>query len=227
MSDAGTRNAAARIGPTAGQRAYDWIRERILDGEFAEGEFVDEIALAARVGTSRTPVREALQRLQVERFVDLVPRRGAQVRVVTATEMREMYQARFVLESDALRHICERRGGAPANAEELIAEMEEAGRQRNWNRFSQLDQTFHSEIVRHQGNAVIAEMYDALQPRQVRLGTRTLTEGPFRLEIIEVEHRELLAAMQANSAEECVEILGRHLREVPELVDAFGRTTTR
>ncbi|MGW0160004.1 GntR family transcriptional regulator [Mycobacterium sp. NPDC003323] len=207
---------------SAGQRAYEWIREAILRGDFAEGEFIDEVALAARVNTSRTPVREALQRLQVERYIELLPRRGAQVRVVTAVEMREIYQARFLLESDALRTICQRRAGVPGSAATLLAEMEQAGEARDWNRFAQLDQMFHADIVRHQRNAVIADLYDALQPRQVRLGTRTLVEAPGRLLTIENEHRELIAAMQAHDAETCVRVLRTHLREVPELVDAFG-----
>ncbi|TYL55408.1 GntR family transcriptional regulator [Nocardioides sp. BGMRC 2183] len=222
MSRVETRSGAGRSGPTAGQRAYVWIRDAILDGVFAEGEFIDEVALSERVKTSRTPVREALQRLQVERYVDLVPRRGAQVRVVTATEMRELYQARYVLESDALRHICGRQAGVPTAARTLVQEMEQAGVERNWNRFAQLDQLFHSTIVRHQGNAVISELYDSLQPRQVRLGTRTLTEGPSRLTTIEIEHRELLVALEEHDGDTCVEVLGRHLREIPELVDAFS-----
>jgi DNA-binding GntR family transcriptional regulator len=215
-----TRSGAGKA--SAGQRAYAWIRDAILNGEFAEGEFIDEVALADRVNTSRTPVREALQRLQVERYVDLLPRRGAQVRVVTAVEMREIYQARFVLESDALRTICERQAGLPESARVLIKEMEEAGRAKDWNGFAQLDQLFHSEIVRHQRNAVIAELYDALQPRQVRLGTRTLVEAPSRLATIEHEHRELVVALDRHDAEASVEVLRRHLREIPELVDAFS-----
>lgn len=222
MSTPGGRAGAAAVKTSAGQRAYEWIRDAILNGEYAEGEFIDEVALAAKVNTSRTPVREALQRLQVERYVDLLPRRGAQVRVVTAGEMREIYQARFVLESDALRTICQRRAGVPDSARALIEDMEQAGREHDWNRFAQLDQVFHSEIVRHQRNAVIAELYDALQPRQVRLGTRTLAEAPARLAIIEQEHRELIAALDRHDAEASVDVLRRHLREVPELVDAFS-----
>ena len=227
MSPAETRIAAGEVKTSAGKRAYEWIRDAILNGEFAEGEFIDEVALAARVSTSRTPVREALQRLQVERYVDLLPRRGAQVRVVTAKEMREIYQARFVLESDALRTICQRQEGMPAAARDLIEDMESAGNSRDWNRFAQLDQLFHSAIVRHQGNAVIAELYDALQPRQVRLGTRTLIEAPGRLTTIEHEHRELVAALDGHDADASVDVLRRHLREIPELVSAFDGAASR
>jgi DNA-binding GntR family transcriptional regulator len=222
MSTVEPPTGADAVKTSAGKRAYEWIRDAILHGQFAEGEFIDEVALAAQVNTSRTPVREALQRLQVERFVDLVPRRGAQVRVVTATEMREIYQARFVLESDALRTICRRQSGVPDAARVLIEEMERAGDSRDWNRFAQLDRLFHSEIVRHQRNAVIAELYDSLQPRHVRLGTRTLIEAPDRLTTIEREHRELVAAIDRHDAEASVDVLRRHLRVIPELVDAFS-----
>lgn len=222
MSTIGARTGAEAVKTSASQRAYGWIRDAILSGEFAEGEFIDEVALAARVNTSRTPVREALQRLQVERYVDLLPRRGAQVRVVTALEMREIYQARFVLESDALRTICQRQAGVPDSARALIEKMEQAGQSHDWNGFAQLDQMFHAEIVRHRRNAVIAELYDSLQPRQVRLGTRTLVEAPARLTTIEHEHRELIAALDRHDADASVEVLRRHLREIPELVDAFS-----
>lgn len=216
------RTDARQAKPSAGQRAYEWIRDAILRGDFAEGEFIDEVALSEQVNTSRTPVREALQRLQVERYIDLLPRRGAQVRVMTAVEMREIYQARFLLESEALRTICARHAGAPESAESLIAEMEAAGQARDWNTFALLDQMFHAAIVRHQRNAVIADLYDTLQPRQVRLGTRTLVEAPSRLMTIETEHRELMTAMRAADTDACVSVLRTHLREVPELVDAFG-----
>jgi DNA-binding GntR family transcriptional regulator len=110
----------------------------------------------------------------------------------------------------------------PHAALALIDDMERAGDAHDWNRFAQLDQLFHSEIVRHQRNAVIAELYDSLQPRQVRLGTRTLVEAPDRLTTIEREHRELVAAIDRHDTEASVEVLRRHLREIPELVDAFS-----
>lgn len=198
------------------------IGAAILAGTFAEGEFLDEAVLAREVGTSRTPVREALHRLQAERFVDLVPRRGAQVRVVTATEMREIYQARFVIEANAIGKICDRGLGAPPAFPSLIEAMENAGRDRNWNDLAQLDQRFHCSIVQHQGNAVLGQMYDSLRPRQVRLAVRTITQGPERLPIIEREHRELEAALNAHDGPLATAILNVHLQEVPALVQAFS-----
>ncbi|MEU0491434.1 GntR family transcriptional regulator [Nocardiopsis changdeensis] len=206
---------------SARERAYEWIGEAILSGRYAEGQFLDEVALAGEVGTSRTPVREALHRLQAESFVELVPRRGAQVRVVTSTEMKEIYQARFVIESHAATEICRHRRGAPADARGLIEAMEAAGRERDWNTMARLDQAFHGSIVRHRGNAVLAEMYEAMRPRQVRLSVRTITEAPERLDTIEREHRMIADRLAEHDGEAAVAVLATHLREVPEVVRAF------
>lgn len=222
MSDQGISSRARTRRPSARERAYEWIVDAILTGVFTEGEFLDEVALAAEVGTSRTPVREALHRLQAERFVELVPQRGAQVRVVSTTEMREVYQARFVIESDAVSKICGRHRGSPPDFRKTIEAMEAASREQDWNQFAQLDQLFHSSIVWHQGNAVLAEMYDSMRPRQVRLAVRTMTELPERLHTIEHEHRELATALEQNDGPRSVAILNAHLREVPEIAQAFS-----
>lgn len=217
-----SRRSPARRSRPAGDRAYDWIVEAILAGEFAEGEFVEEVALAERVGTSRTPVREALQRLQAERFVDLVPRRGAQVRVVNAREMGEIYQARFVVESHVVRSICARRLGVPPELEEIADQMDDAASEGRWNDSARLDQELHARLVRWNGNDVLTQMYESLRSRQVRLAVRTITTAPERYETISREHRELINAVAGHDADAAARTIATHLREVPELVRAFG-----
>jgi DNA-binding GntR family transcriptional regulator len=207
---------------SARERAYAWIAQAILSGSFSEGQFLDEVALAREVGTSRTPIREALHRLQAERFVDLVPRKGAQVRVVTVTEMRQIYQTRFVIEADALTKICARRLGAPPESHDFVEGMEQANRDQNWDELARLDQLYHASIVRHTGNAVMADIYESLRPRQIRLAVKNLHSSPERLPLIEREHRELVKALDAHDGDRGVGIIEAHLREVPELVRAFS-----
>lgn len=214
--------APSKTSPSARERAHSWIASAILSGDFAEGDFLDEVTLARKVGTSRTPVREALHRLQAEGYVDLVPRRGAQVRVMTSRELREIYQARFVIESDAIQKICRRHKGAPPGMTQLLNEMEEAGRRGEWRSFARMDQTLHLSLVRHQGNSVLAEMYESLGPRHTRLAVRTLVEATWRLDLIEKEHRSLLAALENHDAEEGIAVLRRHLQEIPEIVETFN-----
>lgn len=212
----------AQDSPSASTTAYRTISEAILVGTYAEGQFLDESGLARSVGTSRTPVREALRRLHAERYVDLVPRRGAQVRVITATEMQEIYETRLVIESAALTKICRQQRGAPPGVERTLTAMEEAGATQDWFTFASLDQRFHQSLVEHGANRVLADLYLALRPRHIRLAVRTITEGPHRRETIEREHREIVAALEAHDATTAVQVLNQHLTAVPELMRAFS-----
>ncbi|ORI26556.1 GntR family transcriptional regulator [Rhodococcus sp. 1168] len=201
--------------------AYRAISEAILKGVYPEGQFLDEASLARSVGTSRTPVREALRRLHSERYVDLVPRRGAQVRVTTATEMHEIYETRLVIESAALVKICRQRRGAPSEAPSILDAMAVAGARSEWFEFARLDQRFHQSLVSHGGNGVLTELYSAMRPRHIRLSVRTITEAPHRREIIELEHSQIVDALDADDDKGAVRILNQHLMSVPELMHAF------
>ncbi|MCC6681269.1 MAG: GntR family transcriptional regulator [Phycisphaeraceae bacterium] len=94
--------------------AYTAIRDMLLDGEWSGGDRLSTLQLSRQLGLSRTPVREAVAQLASEGLIHQSPRRGARVPVVTAEELREMYDLRLVLEcfavSEAASHI---------NAEEL------------------------------------------------------------------------------------------------------------
>jgi DNA-binding GntR family transcriptional regulator len=92
----------------SGQRAVELIREAILDGELDAGERLKEDELARQLDVSRTPVREALQRLAAEGLVVVEPQRGATVRAFEPRELDDMYRLRAVLEGYAARRAAER-----------------------------------------------------------------------------------------------------------------------
>jgi DNA-binding GntR family transcriptional regulator len=93
---------------SSGTLAVELIREAILDGDLAAGERLKEDELARRLDVSRTPVREALRRLQAEGLVDVEPQRGATVRAYGVEELDDMYRLRAVLEGYAARRAAER-----------------------------------------------------------------------------------------------------------------------
>lgn len=82
------------------KEAYSIIKERILSGTFASGEFINEVALAEELSVSRTPIREALARLSWEKLVTIIPRAGAMVAPAELNTVKEAYQVRFVLEGE-------------------------------------------------------------------------------------------------------------------------------
>jgi DNA-binding GntR family transcriptional regulator len=210
--------------PAAGparERVYGWLRDGIIAGELEGGRFLDEHWVSGVVGVSRTPVREAFHQLAAERFISLLPRKGAQVRTVTARELEEVYQSRRLIEGHALSALCAREAGAPPEMAELIDEMDVAGRARDWFAVSGFDRRFHRAIVNAAGNSVLTELYDTLRSRQQRVAVRALEARPERLPIIDAEHRSLVAALDRHDETEALRILHQHLRPVSEVVSAL------
>ncbi|HEY2059628.1 MAG TPA: GntR family transcriptional regulator [Amycolatopsis sp.] len=210
-------------GGPARDRVYAWLRDGIISGELEGGRFLDELWVSGVVGVSRTPVREAFHRLEAERFISLLPRKGAQVRTVTARELEEVYQSRRLIEGHALGEVCAARAGAPAEMAGLIEQMDRAGKDRDWFAVSGLDRQFHRAIVNAAGNSVLTELYDTLRSRQQRVAVRALEARPERLSIIDTEHRQLVAAIDAHEPATALRLLNEHLRPVSEVVSALER----
>jgi DNA-binding GntR family transcriptional regulator len=216
-------SASTLAGPTgesgpARDRVYVWLRDEIIRGSIEGGRFLDELWVSGTMGVSRTPVREAFHRLAAERFITLLPRKGAQVRTVTGRELEEVYQTRLLIEGHAVSTLCARGVGAPAHMVDLIEPMEAAGREQDWFAVSGLDREFHLTMVSAAQNSVLTELYDSLRSRQQRVAVRALNVGPQRLDTINAQHRALVAALDAVDADQALEILTAHLRPVPEVL---------
>src|SRR5882757_10360244 len=143
MTSAAPQPASTESAGPARNQVYAWLRDGIISGALEGGRFLDELWVSGVVGVSRTPVREAFHRLEAERFISLLPRKGAQVRTVTARELEEVYQSRRLIEGHALGEVCAARAGAPAEMAGLIEEMDRAGKDRDWFAVSGLDRQFH------------------------------------------------------------------------------------
>ena len=94
-------SAQITIAGTSAERVYDDLRAAIIGGEYAPGERLRAEALAARFGTSRTPVREALMLLEGDGLVEIEPRRGAVVRSFDPADLVDLYEVRALLEARA------------------------------------------------------------------------------------------------------------------------------
>jgi DNA-binding GntR family transcriptional regulator len=200
----------------AKDRVYTYVRDLILRGTLRGGSFIEEGHISAALGTSRTPVREALHRLEAERLIDLVPRRGAVVRQVTPRELVDVYEARKLIESYAVRRLCDERISLPAEMAALVERMR-AGAGDDFAR-TELDRQFHRALVAASGNAVLVEMYDALRSRQQLVAVTAASVHPARLEATYDEHRDLLAALESREAERAVQAFVDHLRPMPEVL---------
>ena len=178
-------------------QAYAEIRRRILDNHYAPGHQVLEQELAADLGMSRTPVREALVRLQNERFVQLIPRHGMRVVPLSIQELREVYEVLTSLELTAIDRLArlELEEEALARIEKTVDEMDLAARKKDVDAWANADERFHRMLVTLSGNRRLAAMVEMLweQGHRARMTTVRLRAS---LEQSNREHRALLDAIR-------------------------------
>lgn len=211
MSRTGS-DAAAPIHPqNARERVYGLVRDGILRGDFPAGSFVEEEHICILANVSRTPVREAFHRLAAERFLDLLPRRGAMVRHVTGRELSELYEARRLIEGHAVRYLCTNRLQAPQRMHHLLADMAPPPVP-DFVRSGELNRLFHREMLMAMDNQVLLDVFDSLHSRLLRVAISALRADPARISTIHAEHCGLVAALDAHDEGRALDILSAHLQ---------------
>lgn len=209
------------------------IQADIMTGEHPIGSWLRQSALATRYGVSRTPIREALRKLQAAGLIELHPHKGAIVRGPTAREVRESYQVRAELEGLATElaasWITQRQLDELEEAERLFADAIAAVRQGDdadresrtaaEDRWRRANDMFHEVIQEAAGNrrlrATIRDVHRSF-PRQ--LTWATLSEDPRLLEENCREHEAIREALDRRAADEARRLMISHVRRAGELV---------
>jgi DNA-binding GntR family transcriptional regulator len=217
-ADTADPTTVATKSPPAAERVYLHVKSGVLDRSYEGGTLLTEGDLAEAVGVSRTPVREALLRLEAEGLLKLYPKKGALVLPVSAQEIADVVETRLLVEQHAVAKVV---GAVPARLierlEESLAEQREYVRAGDLAAFAAADRGFHAEIVRAAGNRILAHLYDQLRDRQLRMGVATMNAEPSRLAKNLAEHTELLQALRDGAARTADEIVGRHVSWVNTL----------
>ena len=185
--------------PSASARVYAVLKHDILDGRAAGGSFITEGELAAATGVSRTPVREALLRLEVEGLVRLYPKKGALVVAVSADEARDVLEARLVIEEWAAGAMWKRRVEVLPELGQLLAAMRAARAAEDMGAFVEHDRLFHEVIVAAAGNSVLTRTYQGLRDRQLTIVATQLRMSPARLDRALRSHAELLTLLEGGT----------------------------
>jgi DNA-binding GntR family transcriptional regulator len=181
--------------------AYQVIKAQILDNNWPPGHQALEQEIALTLGMSRTPVREALIRLQQEGFVEVIPRRGVRVLPVSPTDMKEIYQVLTALECMA----CELAAKRAPSAQELAplvtaTEAMEAALQRDdLDAWAAADETFHQALIRMAGNRLLLDTVMGYWDRAHRARMFTLRLRPKPVNSTR-EHMALVAHLAAGDA---------------------------
>lgn len=188
---------------------YRWLKQYIAGLPRQEGSFLTEVGIAEAAGTSRTPVREALLRLQAEGVVQIVPKKGAWVPPIADHEVQAVMQARGLVEDWCVRQVAPVGGGLAEDLDGLVAEQESLSDDPVG--FIDCDRTFHRTIVRRAGNHVLADFYESLRDRQVRMGLHAVASGEDRVRTVLEEHRAIVSAIRSGDQEHAAQVVAEHL----------------
>ncbi|MFJ1620935.1 GntR family transcriptional regulator [Streptomyces sp. NPDC088190] len=209
--------------PPAAERVYTHVKGAVLDRRYEGGTLLTEGDLAEAVGVSRTPVREALLRLEVEGLIKLYPKKGALVLAVSAQEIADVVETRLLVEEFAARKAVPASAQLIGRLEELLDEQRRLAEAGDLAEVSVKDRCFHAEIVRNAGNDILSRLYDQLRDRQLRMGVAVMEAHPGRIAANITEHGELLEAIRAGDAEGAAQVVRRHVSRVKVLVRGEDR----
>jgi DNA-binding GntR family transcriptional regulator len=200
---------------TAKDRALDYVKTQVLTGAFPGGELISEGEIAAALGMSRTPVREAFLRLEAEGLLRLYPQRGALVVPVSPEEVRAVMEARLVLEKFAAGKVIRRGAAARAAAyERLSAELarqRQAASAADLGELLDSDRAFHSITIEDTDNSILAGFYTSLRDRQMRMIGESAIRDPQRVATVLDEHRAIAEAVRDGELEHARHAVTTHL----------------
>ncbi len=196
----------------AREAAFEKIKEAIIKGYFKPGEKLVEQTLAQEMGVSRTPVREAIRRLEAEGFVVSIPRKGVVVSRADKEEIVQLYSIRAELEGLAARWAIENADEDDIRKlDEAISRMEETAASGDLDGVVQSNALFHDAIAQASKSRILCTLLKTLQDNIQRFRFQSL-HLPGRPEAALAEHKEIVAAIKEKKTEEADRLLKEHLQ---------------
>ena len=180
---------------------FNTLRQAILTGELKPGERLMEIHLANRLGVSRTPIREAIRKLELEGLVTMIPRRGTEVAQITEKSMSDVLEVRRAMDALCVELACER------ITDEELAELkkacegfEQAVRTKDAKKIAQADVELHDIIVQATGNQRLIQLVNNLSEQMYRYRFEYIKDFTQHEKLVE-EHRIMYESLVRKDAE--------------------------
>ncbi|WP_448206912.1 GntR family transcriptional regulator [Azospirillum sp. sgz302134] len=201
--------------PSLGEEAYDRLRALLLDsGRYAPGDKVNVIALAQELGVSRSPVWDAIARLESEGLLEVVPRHGVFLVRFDARRLAELYETREALEGMAARLAAERAGLAEVAAlEQSLKDQQDCLERGDAAGYADAALAFHQAVLRIAGNTTIERMLEALYA-QTRAMCRGMPATDGDLSARRDDHAHLVAAIRARDPDRAEAVARVHVRSL-------------
>jgi DNA-binding GntR family transcriptional regulator len=202
----------AAAAATLADQAYAQIKQLIFDFELMPGDRFSETELAERVQVSRTPLRQALQRLQREGFLQVFPKAGWQVAPLDFDQFDALYDLRVLLECHAAQQLCEAEDRPALKALAEVWLVAAADREAEPERVRDLDEAFHQQLVASTGNREMVRVHQDITER-IRIIRRLDFTKPNRVEATYQEHARIVRAITQRRASEAQRLLRAHIEQ--------------
>lgn len=190
---------------------FQTLRQAILKGELEPGERLMEIQLAERLGVSRTPVREAIRKLELEGLVVMVSRKGAEVASITEKNMRDVLEVRKALEELAVTLACQRMDESQfSQFDKQNHNFEDALKMGNLTEIAKQDIDFHEIIYMAAENERLQQMLNNLREQMYRYRLEYMKEEQQREKLVQ-EHQEIAKAIQTRDIERAKSAIRLHI----------------
>lgn len=190
---------------------FNTLRQAILKGELAPGERLMEIQLAEKLGVSRTPIREAIRKLELEGLVLMIPRKGAEVAKISEKSLRDVLEVRRSLEELAAELACQRMDAEALkdleDAQKAFIQAVESGETMT---MAEADEHFHDVIYMGTGNTRLVQILNNLREQMYRYRLEYIKDAEKR-QILLVEHESILRAIRSRHVAEAKEAVRAHI----------------
>ncbi|UFQ98298.1 GntR family transcriptional regulator [Pseudomonas wenzhouensis] len=195
------------------ERIYLQLKDDIFEFRLLPGDRFSEGEIAERMAVSRTPVRQALYRLEREGYLEVHFRSGWQTKPFDFAHFEELYEVRIVLELEAVKRLCERPNDVLPDALEQLRRtwmVQPEQRLQDRREVSRLDERFHCQLVEAAGNREMARLHAEVSEKIRIIRRLDFTRGP-RVALTYEEHARILGAILSRRCEEAQLLLKTHI----------------
>jgi DNA-binding GntR family transcriptional regulator len=195
------------------ERIYAQLKDDIFEFRLLPGDRFSEGEIAERMAASRTPVRQALYRLEREGYLEVYFRSGWQVKPFDFTHFEELYEVRIVFELEAVKRLCERPNEELPDALEQLRRtwmVQPEQRLQDGREVSRLDERFHCQLVEAAGNREMARLHAEVSEKIRIIRRLDFTQEP-RVALTYEEHARILGAILSRRCEEAQLLLKTHI----------------
>ena len=201
---------------------FNTLRQAILRGELKPGERLMEIQLANKLGVSRTPIREAIRKLELEGLVLMIPRKGAEVAEITEKSLRDVLEVRRALEELSVQLACEKITKEEIRELERVAkEFQKVVKSSDITEIAEVDVRFHDIIYTATDNQKLIQLLNNLREQMYRYRVEYLKRDGVFPQLI-AEHEAIIRHIENNEKEKATEVMCRHIdNQVEAVIDVI------